>query len=73
MFNFTEESKSVSRIVYLYSEPVRLVNYDKLSREVSYSKDNSKFVYTCYDYELNCITGVDDLRILLNSLSNEED
>lgn len=72
MFDFNKKSESVSRVVYLYSEPVEILRYDKSSGEVSYTKDGTSLVYTCYDYELRCNQGIDGLRTILNRAPNED-
>lgn len=73
MQDFNKNSESVNHLViYLYSEPVQLTNYDKSSGEVSYTKDSCSFTYTCYDYELRCNKGIDGLRTILNKLPNQD-
>jgi hypothetical protein len=60
---------------FLYDIPVRIINYDRKSGEVSYSVNGSDLVYTCYDYELHSIDGggIESMRILLNRLPENYD
>jgi hypothetical protein len=47
---------------------VKPVHYDNLSGEVSYINEDSKLVFTCFDYELKSEKGFDHLRAILNNL-----
>ena len=58
--------------IYLGTALVYPVYYEKFTGEVSYIIGNSSILYTCFDYELNDLGGVEHLRRLLNSLPKEK-
>ena len=61
--------QSILSIKHLPSDLlVKPVYYDNVSGEVSYINENSKNVFTCFDYELKSEKGLDHLRAILNNL-----
>ena len=52
---------------------VRIVNYDRRTGQVSYSLQDKDSVYTCYDYELVSLKGIDHLRIVLSGFNINRD
>lgn len=49
------------------NQNVRVVSYDKRTGQVSYTRKHSDTVYTCYDYELASVKGIDHLRDVLST------
>ena len=59
-------------IIHLPSNQfVQPVYYHTVSGEVSYKRENSESVFTCFDYELISTRGLDYLRTVLNNLPTE--
>jgi hypothetical protein len=57
-----------SDIVHVMTnQNVRIVSYDKRTGQVSYTWKYSDNVYTCYDYELASVKGIDHLRDVLST------
>jgi hypothetical protein len=54
--------------IYLDLEIVNPIYYERLSGEVSYTFCNSVVIYTCFDYELTDIKGMEHLWKILNNL-----
>jgi hypothetical protein len=64
-----QEQKEVSFIRHLSSGlKITPMYYDRNSGEVSYIPENSKLVFTCFDYELFSDSGINHLRRVLNQL-----
>jgi hypothetical protein len=57
--------------IYLGNALIQPVSYEKNSREVSYCIENPSIVYTCFDYELKDIKGIEHLMSLLESLEEK--
>lgn len=65
------EVLAASDIVHVMTNQlIRIVNYDKRTGQVSYSLEDRDSVYTCYDYELVSLKGIDHLRTVLSAKSN---
>ncbi len=60
-----------SNIVHVMSNQyVEIFNYDKSTGQVSYIPENSRSVFTCYDYDLVSLKGIDHLRAVLSGAAN---
>ncbi len=65
------EIQPASDIVHVMTNQfIRIVNYDRRTGQVSYSLEDRDSVYTCYDYELVSLKGIDHLRRVLSTKSN---
>ena len=65
------EILAASDIVHVMTNQyIRVVNYDKRTGQVSYSFEDRDSVYTCYDYELVSLKGIDHLRSVLSAKSS---
>lgn len=63
-----------SDIVHVMSNQiVKIVNYDKRTGQVSYTREDSNALYTCYDYEIASLKGIDHLRSVLVSAASNTD
>ncbi len=64
---FEGNSSDHSDIVHVMTNRlVRIVNYDKRTGQVSFSPRDSSHIYTCYDYDLVSLKGIDHLRSVLS-------
>ena len=64
--------QAASHIVHVMTNQyIRVVNYDRHTGQVSYSLQDRDSVYTCYDYELVSLKGIEHLRTVLSAASND--
>ena len=63
-----------SEIVHVMTNQiVRVVSYDRRTGQVSYSLQDRDSVYTCYDYELTSLKGIEHLRTVLSAVNINRD
>ncbi len=66
--------QTASDIVHVMTNQfIRLVNYDRRTGQVSYSLEERDSVYTCYDYELVSLKGIDHLRTVLSTVGRNSE
>ncbi len=67
MNRIEDRSLYTSNIVHVMSNQyVHITYYDKRTGQVSYTPIDSENVYTCYDYDLVSMGGLDHLRNILS-------
>ncbi len=63
---------NISEIVHVMTNQyINPIHYDKVTGQVSYIPQNSSSVYTCFDYDLVSLKGLDHLRAVLSRLNDE--
>ena len=67
-----KNNTNISEIVHVMTNQyINPTHYDKVTGQVSYISQNSSVVYSCYDYDLVSLKGLDHLREVLSRLKEE--
>ncbi len=69
----TKETYNSLIIHVMSNQCVEIIHYDKRTGQVSYTPTDSVNIYTCYDYDLVSLGGIDHLRVILSEATQNHE